>query len=196
MFASILSVRHKYETRGIILARSPLGEASAFVTLLTNELGLVRARAQGVRRSGAKLAAALTTYAESRLILVRGREGWRVSGAVLETPWFERIRDAAARDAAARMSGLLVRLVAGETHDQRLFLITVRFFGALETLPEDARDVAEILAVLRILAVLGFDAGSIPGGGEVFSSEALAEVAKGRVDYVARINRGIVASGL
>jgi len=51
-------MRHKYETRGIVLSRSPLGEANAFVTLLTPELGLVRARAQGVRRSGAKLSAA------------------------------------------------------------------------------------------------------------------------------------------
>src|SRR5487761_2292548 len=123
-------MRHKYETRGIVLARSPLGEANAFVTVLTPELGLVRARAQGVRKSGAKLAAALATFAESSLVLVRGKEGWRVAGAVLEENWFMRIERAAARAAAARVSGLLTRLVAGEAHDPALYPVMKGFFEA------------------------------------------------------------------
>src|SRR3989338_714111 len=77
-------MRHKYETRGIVLSRSPVGEAIPFVTLLTPELGLVRALAQSIRKPNAKLASALTTFAESSVVLVRGRDGWRLSGAVLE----------------------------------------------------------------------------------------------------------------
>src|SRR3989338_9216530 len=99
----VSSMRHKYETRGIVLSRSSLGEANAFITLLTPELGLVRARAQGLRRSGAKLAAALPTLAESSVVLVRGRDGWRLAGAVLEENWFARIQRAAARARAARV---------------------------------------------------------------------------------------------
>ena len=48
------------------------------VTLLTPELGLVRARAEGVRRSGAKLAHALQTLHASDVILVRGKLRRRV----------------------------------------------------------------------------------------------------------------------
>ena len=84
-------MRHKYETRGIVLSRSPVGEASSFVTLLTSELGLVRALAQSVRRPGAKLAPALATLAESSVVLVRGKEGWRLAGAVLEESWLEKL---------------------------------------------------------------------------------------------------------
>ena len=84
-------MRHKYDTRGIVLSRLPLGEANAFITLLTPELGLVRVRAQGIRMPGAKLASALATFAESSLVLVRGREGWRLAGAVLEENWFKRL---------------------------------------------------------------------------------------------------------
>jgi len=188
-------VRHKYETRGIVLSRSPLGEMSAFVAVLTPELGLVRARAQSVRRSGAKLAAALATFAESSLVLVRGREGWRVSGAVLEVNWFAQMENPSARFVAARISGLLVRLVAGEVHDPKLFSIVTDFFKALETLPEDSYEAAEILAALRILAALGLDAGDVPGEA-AFSSESLAKIAEGRAGYITRINRGIEASGL
>ncbi len=189
-------MRHKYETRGIVLSREPAGEANAFIALLTPDIGLVRARAQGVRRPGAKLAAALATFAESKLMLVRGRESWRIAGAVLEENWFASVRSAATRTRAARVSGLLLRLVAGEECNPTIFLIIAGFFKALAALPEDTHDAAEVLAVLRMLAALGFDAGEIPGGVSVFVPEMLAEITKKRTRYITRINRGIAASGL
>lgn len=189
-------MRHRYETRGIVLTRSPLGEANALVTLITPGLGLVRARAQGVRRPGAKLAPALATFAESSLVLVRGNEGWRIAGAVLEEEWFSQIERVAARRAAARVSGLLLRLVAGEVHDPELFVIITGFFKALSILPEDMHEIAEVLAALRILKALGLDTGEIPGETFEFTPPVLALVLKARADYITRINRGIVASGL
>ena len=189
-------MRHKYETRGVVLARSPLGEANTLVTLLTPELGLVRARAQGLRRPGAKLAAALATFAESSLVLVRGKEGWRLAGAVLEENWFARMRSARARETAARVSGLLLRLVGGEERDPNLFLTIRGFFGALAALPEDAYESAEVLAALRLLAALGLDAGEIPGEASEFSISTLTKIRDARLEYIARINRGISASGL
>src|SRR3989344_8412979 len=57
------AMRHKYQTTALVLARSPRGEMSATVALLTADLGLIRARVQGVRRPGALLAAAPTTFA-------------------------------------------------------------------------------------------------------------------------------------
>ncbi len=189
-------MRHKYETRGIVLSRAPSGEANAYVTLLTPGLGLLRARAQGVRRPGAKLAAALTTFSESNLVLVYGREGWRVTGAVLEENWFEKMGQATSRRRAARVSGLLLRLVAGESHDPGLYPIMKGFFGALATLPIEAHEPAESLAALRTLAALGLDAGEIPGESFVFAAPLLALVKADRTQYIARINRGIAASGL
>ena len=55
-------------------------------------------------------------------------------------------------------------------------------------------DAAEILAALRILSVLGLDAGEIPG--QEFTSVVLAEIKKGRPGFIARINNGLTASGL
>jgi len=188
-------MRHKYETRGIILSRTSLGEANAFVMLLTPDLGLVYARAQGVRRSGAKLAASLATLAESSLVLVRGKDSWRVAGAVLEENWFMHMKTDS-RLRAARVSGLLVRLVAGEAYDPALFLIMASFFKALTELPEDDHDAVEVLAVLRMLAVLGLDTGDIPGESCLFAPSLLATITKNRSQYIARINCGITSSGL
>lgn len=189
-------MRHKYETRGIILARTSLGEANAYVTILTPELGLLRARAQSVRRSGAKLASSLTTLSESSLVLIRGKEGWRISGAVLEENWFARMAHAGARESASRVSGLLLRLVAGESQEAELFPIMRGFLEALATLPESEDESLEALAALRVLAALGLDAGEIPGGASDFTLSILADIKKERATYVSRINRGIEASGL
>jgi len=189
-------MRHKYETRGLVMARTPLGEANALITILTPELGLVRARAQGIRRCGAKLAPALSTFAESSLVLVRGQEVWRIAGAVLEENWFVRMEQSTARAAATRVSGLLLRLVAGEAHAQKLYPIVAGVFEALASLPSDAHENAEMLAVLRILATLGHDSGSLQGDEAVFSPESLASFAVNRSAYVARINHGITSSGL
>lgn len=189
-------MRHKYETRGIVLSRTPIGEANVLVTLLTPDLGLVRARAQGLRRSGAKLAAALATFAESDVVLVRGKDTWRVAGAVLGENWSVRLGAAEPRARAARVSGLVLRLVAGEVRDPKLFQIIGGFFNALAALPRETHEAAEMLAALRILAALGLDAGEIPSGEPAFAAALLAEMLEGRASYIARINAGIAASGL
>ncbi|MFZ1987858.1 MAG: recombination protein O N-terminal domain-containing protein [Minisyncoccia bacterium] len=189
-------MRHKYPTEGIVLARTLVAEESVLVTLLTKELGLVRARAQGVRKSGAKLSSALQTWAESEIILVHGKEGWRISGALLKQNWFSHITpDARAR--ASHISSLLLRLIHGESPDQTIFAIFTGFLSALATLPEELHDPLECLAALRLLAALGLDAGDLPGTiPALYTPESLVEVAGNRADFVARVNRGISASGL
>lgn len=189
-------MRHRYETRGIVLSRAPSGESNAFVTLITPELGLVRARAQGVRKPGAKLAAALATLAESSLILVRGKEGWRIAGAVLEENWFGRVNEHFPHTRAARISGFIVRLAAGEGKEQPLFSIVKGFLEALSSLSEEEHEDAEILAALRILRALGLDAGDIPGDTSDFTPGVLSSIRDARSSYIVRINRGIEASGL
>lgn len=188
-------MRHKYETRGIVLSRSPMGEANAFIMLLTQDVGLVRARAQGVRQPGAKLASSLATFTESSLVLVRGKESWRIAGAVLEENWFAQMRNSS-RIRAARVSGLILRLVAGEAYDPSLFLIMASFLKSLSKLPEYFHDSAEVLAVLRVLSALGLDTGETPGEESSFSQPLLSAVMKDRTNYITRINNGITSSGL
>jgi len=187
-------MRHKYPTEAIVLSRAPLAEESALVTLLTRDVGLIRARAQGIRKPGAKLASALATFAESEIVLVAGKEGWRVSGALLRESWF-RTLSRPARTRAGRIASLLLRLVHGEIPDPALFDIFKGFLSALADFPEPMHDSVECLAALRLLSALGLDAGEIPNGG-AFAAHTLASVAGKRSELVARVNRGIAASGL
>lgn len=145
---------------------------------------------------GAKLAPALATLAESSVVLVRGKEGWRLAGAVLEENWFKRLTRAAARERAARVSGLLLRLVTSETHEPMLFPLMRSFFQALSDVPEDLHTAAETVAVLGVLAALGFDGEAVPGESVSFAPAALVTGAEKNAHYIARINQGIEASGL
>lgn len=188
-------MRHKYETSAIVLARFPLGEANVALLLLTPELGLVRARAQGARKSGAKLASSLQTLTESSVVLIRGKEGWRVSGAVGVENW-NRALDASSRVRAGRVALLLLRLVRGETYDLPLYEAYRGFLGALSTLSEEEREGAECIAALRVIHLLGHDAGDIADPVSAYDTSQLPSSIVERRAIIARINHGISASGL
>jgi len=182
-------MRHKYATRALVLSRQPLAESAVLVTLLTSEFGIVRARAEGLRKPGAKLAHALQTLDECEATLVRGKEGWRLSGALLLASWFSKL-DRPARLRAGRIAGLMLRLVHGETNDPSLFMLYESFLAGLPGAGDEAQDAAECFAALRLLAALGLDAGPLP------DTDAEALSAEERRALVTRINRGIAASGL
>lgn len=183
-------MRHKYETQALVLGRMPLAESAVLVTLLTEEFGLVRARAEGLRKPGAKLAHTLQTLDRAVVTLVRGKEGWRLSGAFLEEQLFPAL-SRSARLRVSRVNGLLLRLMQGEGGDGEVYELMREFVTALPSLSEEEQDSAECFIALRLLAHLGLDAGAIP------DSNGYAPLApEQRRELVTRINRGISASGL
>lgn len=181
-----LLMRPKYVTPAIVIARTPLGEASALVTLLTADFGLIRVRAQGVRKSGAKLSSALRTLSEVDTHILYGKEGWRLSGATQTVDHCTGL-SSAARGRAGRISLLVLRLVHGETKELELFNAFRELLLALTKGSEEEQDAAECRAALRILSALGLAAGDIPDTTGVLAN---------RKTIVARINKGIAASGL
>jgi|CXWL01.1.fsa_nt_gi DNA repair protein RecO len=188
-------MRHKYGTQALILSRTPIGEASTGVLLLTEDLGIVRARAQGLRKSGSKMASALQTLTLAEVTLVRGKEGWRLTGAIQESSLKDQT-DFVKKKCAGRIFELTRRLVRGEHQDAALYRHIRSFVEALPELSQKEQDAAECLVALRILQILGHDAGNIPGREEDFTSPTLEEAYTRRTELIARINHGIAISGL
>lgn len=175
-------MRHKYVTRGIVLRRGAARESGLVLTLLTEDFGLVRAKAEGLRKPGAKLASALQTLCESDVTLVRGKDGWRITGALLAVNRFH-LLSTDARATAARVASLFLRLMPEGAQEQGFLSLYRTLLIELETLPLAEHDTAECRAALNLLVLLGLDAGA--------EMESLP-----RNDLVVRINKGIAASGL
>lgn len=189
-------MRHKYATEAIVLGRAPYGEASATVTLITKELGLVRARAQGVRKPGAKLASALQTFSGSDVVLVRGKEGWRLAGAILAHNYNEAL-SAGGRTCAGRIAHLMLRTLSGDTSDPEAYALFEELLHILPELSGEEEENVEILAALYLLKSLGLEAGeAIPNADGRYGESAREYAQQNRKDLIVRINRGIEASGL
>lgn len=160
------------------------------LTLLTADFGLVRARAEGLRKPSSKLAHALQTLSESEATLLKGKEGWRLAGAVLTRNWYRDLGKPA-RLRAGKRASLILRLVQGESASTELFETYEEFLSNLEADDEILQDAAELRASLRILELLGHEEGGVP------TLDEIAALKNGeRRALVARVARGIDASGL
>lgn len=188
-------MQHKYRTEVLVLARHPLKEHDATVVLATPDFGIIRARTAGLRKPGSKMAAGLQTLMESNIALIRAKDGWRLAGALPLRDWAREL-SFGNRKRFARVSELMQRLSHGEESEPRLHAEALSFADALSRLPEEEQDAAECLAALRVLHILGHDAGNMPGDFCDYGEKALAVVGGERKTYVARINTGIIASGL
>ncbi len=116
---------HIYTTKGIVLSERPVREADRIYTILTRDLGLVRATALGVRNSASKLRGNMEPFSLSSISLVRGKEHWRLTSA-------ESIRNIHNSLAIARPLALLEKLVQGESTHPELFDTIERYLGESE----------------------------------------------------------------
>lgn len=192
-------LKREVHTRGVVIARHSAGEGSVRVTLYTEELGLVRAVAKSAREERSKLRPYLLTGTRGTYSLVKGKVEWRVTGAVdCRMTYYETdVREA--QEAAERILAIVRQFVHGEGRDEELFIALYDFLQSLPELVKEDIQIAEYVAVLRILAALGYVA-KTDGVEEFISAEysaaLLARANMRRKDLVSLINHGLGASGL
>jgi DNA repair protein RecO len=183
-------------TDGLVLNKRGVGEANIFVSLLTPELGLVRASARSARKEESKLRYGLEPMTRGRYSLVRGRNEWKITGV-------ENVSKVVGgnRQKIGKVSQLLLRLVQGEDAVPELFTTTTEGFAALGRAQEEAdAESIECVLVLRILAHLGY----LPQTPELapfveqdfFSLELAAAARLNRTRLVRAINESLSATGL
>lgn len=132
-----------YSTKAWILGSSPSGEASKIYSFYTEEFGLIRAKAQGVRLLASKLRYNLNDYAFGQFSFIKGREYWRLTGAEEESHNHSIER----KQLEARVLGLIKRLVQGEEQNTDLW-------QALLLLQDEKT--SETIILSHILAALGY----------------------------------------
>jgi DNA repair protein RecO (recombination protein O) len=147
-----------YETKGYVLSSIPSGEADRLLNVFTKELGLVRAKAQGIRYEKSKLRFSTQDFSEVNISLVRGKGYWRLVNASSESNLFQEIKDRNKLEVVLRIFSLLERLIQGEEKNDDLFNIldsAISYLSNTDIKKEDLLDV-ECVIVLRILNNLGY----------------------------------------
>lgn len=143
-------------TEALVLAAREAGDGTQILTLLTADLGLIFARAQGLRELKSKLRYGLQLFSLANVSLVRGQETWRVTNSEPQTSLIP--EDPTKLVLIARIASLLNRLVRGEETHPELF---AEYKNGLVFISQTALDssqlrVYELILVLRLLHRLGY----------------------------------------
>lgn len=149
---------HIYHTDAIVLFYRNYGEADRLYTLYTRELGLILARAQGVRKLESKSRFALPLFAHARVSFVRGKDIWRLTGATSIDTYAALSRDIPSLRLMAKLSRLVKRLCKGEGSEPRILedLLSLLGFLTRPVVLDEERKVAELTFALRLLHTLGY----------------------------------------
>src|ERR1035437_4773835 len=150
-------MHHIYTTKAIIIKSIPIGEANKYYFLLTQDLGFIRASAQGVRLDKSKLKGHLQDYCMVSISLVKGKDIWRITGIETITRG-DFLKDINKLIAIKNIFSLLLRLLHGEEKNEQLFFSVESFYNFLfkNKLSEDNIKSLETITVLRILYHLGY----------------------------------------
>jgi len=150
-------VHHIYTTEAILIKSVPVGEANRLYFLLTRDLGLIRATAQGVRLSKSKLSGHLQVFCLVKLSIVKGKDIWRITGveSILQNGVIKNISKLTVLD---NVSKLLLRLIHGEDENKDLFecVRSAYILCRDADLTHEELRLTEALTVLRIMHFLGY----------------------------------------
>lgn len=193
---------HIYTTKGVVLVERPVREADRIYTILTCDLGLMRATALGVRKESSKLRGHIEPFSLSSISFVRGREHWRVTSATLIESLSSKFKEKPKVFLSfVKSFSLLEKLVAGEEKHPELFndieaIINLATDSDLEV---NEAESLEILLATRILFNLGYiskkDVSPKILEGHI-TLETLPAVMKDKKAIIRAINNGIQSSQL
>ncbi len=184
----------------IVVARRAAGEGSVRVSLYTDALGLITALAKSAREERSKLRPHLQVGTLGTFTFVKGRDVWRVIGAVeTKNVFFELAERPLAGEAAARVIAVVRQFIRGEGSDPYLFSALFEFFKSLPDILDEFVLEAECASVLRVLAALGYvreETGTMPFLTVAYDTATLHKVRATRTALVRVINEAISESGL
>lgn len=192
-----------YQTDAFVLQGVNIGDSHQYVDVFTRELGLVRVVARSVRYERSKLRYSIQPFSYVKVSLVRGKEVWRLTGAVAESNLFYDLKgDSGVQKLVAQVFSLVRRLVQGEEKNEYLFNTLISFMNFLDENEIEASEIRplECIVILRILYSLGYSANS-----ELFqkvfvntnlSLEHINAMSGMHKDAVVEINQALTASHL
>ena len=190
-----------YTTEAIVIKSRNQGEANRYIYLLTADLGLVRAVAQGVRLQKSKLKFGLQEGLVVRVSLVRGREVWRITSVAVVQSLLPEPATVGEYQFLGKVCSLVARLVSDEEVNHPLYInLKTNLSGltALRAYPH-LTGAYELHTVLSLLSILGYidETGlTVFNLGSDLSATYLEALLVERSSLVRRVNSALEASHL
>ncbi len=155
---------HIYNTKSFIIDSYPSGESDKIINIYTEDFGLIRAVAKGIREMKSKLRYSLQDASYGTVALVRGREMWRVTNASKEISLFNKGLNMAGRRALVSLLRFVARFAPGEGKNSDIFenlksASALIFKHQLKDQPKITTqdlEVLELASRVRIMYALGY----------------------------------------
>ena len=194
-------MHHIYHTEALILYSRPRGEANRLYTILTRELGLLHAVAQGVRLEKSKLRYTLQDFSHARIDLVRGHEMWRITSATSIASFGGVLKQPEAGTSLVYTARLLTRLITGEEATPLVWDDTYAFYTYLASseVNSDTIRQTEAVYVYRVLFHLGYVTGEHVPASYMESSISFKDISvapETMKTIVLSINHALARTGL
>lgn len=190
---------HIYNTYGIIIKRTPFGEANILLHILTEDFGLIMASARSARLSVSKLRGSLQEYSYVYVSCIKGKNGWKITNAVDGGNFFYEYPDFT-RKVLAQISSVLLKMIQGETPHKEIFQTVKNSFEFLKTISEKYLSSFETLTLIRILHQLGYVGNDSLAQLFVDNNEwnvaILDKITENKIEVVGLINKALKASHL
>ncbi len=191
---------HVYTTDGIVLKRTPFGEANVLLHILTEDLGLIIASARSVRLSVSKLRPALQEGSFISISCVRGKGGWKITNVASKDSFYFSYPKFTHK-IVYRVFSILMKMIVGEIPDNKVYGIVKSGLVHLKDLDEKYLQNFEVLIVLRVLNQLGY-VGSNPGIEKYINKkdswevDILEQIDSDRIYIIEVINKALKESQL
>lgn len=148
-----------YKYTGIILGKVDIGETDRIYTAYTLEAGKIRAIAQGVKKSQAKLAGHLENFILTDLTVIKKRGMGRITGSIAENNFSQIRNDLSALEKVFRAINIFNRLIVMEEKDERVFNVLKEFLEALDKTVLEKNNSIDILFygfLFKLFDLLGY----------------------------------------
>lgn len=159
-----------YITEALVCGSDDRNTADRSFLLFTRDAGMLHASAKSVREERSKQRYALQDFSHVRVTLVRGKSGWKVTGAEAIQNFYTTASTRDARTHVRNTTRLLKRIMRGESPQRDVFDDVVHSFTITNTCT--CPKLQTILS-LRILYMCGYIAPESPY--EKFIREPLSQ---------------------
>jgi DNA repair protein RecO (recombination protein O) len=153
----IILMSNTYQTTGINLKATPIGEADRLLTILTAEHGLIRVIAPGARKPKSSLGGRSGIFVINQLLIVRGKSIDRITQAETMRTYRNLSTDLSKLSISQYWAEILLGQAISDQPQPELYEIFQVHLGRLNSLPQPGEEVLAYLCqgIFHLLAVGG-----------------------------------------